>query len=69
MIFAIINCGIGINYAENAVSAEKGVGVVAGVFGLVYIAVLIWWYVKGKKSDTIAERALPESDSSGYADK
>jgi hypothetical protein len=69
MILAIINCGIGIQYAENAVSAEKGVGVVAGVFGLFYIAVLIWWYVKGKKSSAAVERTLPESDDSGYADK
>jgi hypothetical protein len=69
MMLAIINCGIGIKYAENAVSAEKGVGVVAGVVGLSYIAVLIWWYVKGKKSSTPVEATLPESDSLGYVDK
>jgi hypothetical protein len=69
MILAIVNCGIGIQYAENAVSAEKGVGVVAGVFGVAYIAVLIWWYVKGRKSNTVDETALPDSDGLGYGEK
>jgi hypothetical protein len=69
MILAIVNCGIGIQYAENAVSAEKGVGVVAGVFGLVYIAVLIWYYMKGRKSNIVAESAHPDSDGLGYVEK
>jgi hypothetical protein len=69
MILAIINCGIGIQYAENAVSAEKGVGVVAGVFGVIYIAVVVWWYVKRRGSDSEAGRTQPESDGSGYLEK
>jgi hypothetical protein len=49
MIFAIINGGLGIQYAANSVQAEKGYGVVAGVFSLAYICVLVWWYMKRNK--------------------
>jgi len=47
MILAIVNGGIGIQYADNSIPGEKGFGVVAGVFGLAYIGVLVWVYVTG----------------------
>jgi hypothetical protein len=47
MILAVVNGGIGIQYAANSVPGEKGFGVVAGVFGLAYIGVLMWVYVTG----------------------
>jgi hypothetical protein len=47
MILAVVNGGVGIQYAANSVPGEKGYGVVAGVGGLAYIAVLIWVYVTG----------------------
>jgi hypothetical protein len=59
IIFAIINGGLGIQYAANSVQAEKGYGVVAGVFGLAYISVLVWRYMKGNK-----QMELGKSDGS-----
>jgi hypothetical protein len=47
MILAIVNGGIGIQYAENSVPGEKGFGVVAGVFFLAYVGVLLWTYITG----------------------
>jgi hypothetical protein len=59
MILAIVNGGIGIQYAENAVAGEKGYGVVTGVFGLAYIGVLVWvWLTKGKE---VGRRGSDES--------
>jgi hypothetical protein len=45
LLLAIANGGIGIKHSKNAVSGEKGFGVVAGVFGTAYIGVLVWAYV------------------------
>jgi hypothetical protein len=59
MVFAIINGGLGIQYAANAVPAEKGYGVVAGIFGLAYICVLVWWYMKTGKQ--VEQRKSEES--------
>jgi predicted Co/Zn/Cd cation transporter (cation efflux family) len=49
MIFAIINGGLGLQYAGNTVQAEKGYGIVVGVFSLAYICILVWWYMKRNK--------------------
>jgi len=59
MGFAIINGGLGIQYAANAVPAEKGYGVVTGIFGLAYICVLVWWYTKAGKQ--VEQRKSEES--------
>jgi len=49
MLLAIINGGLGIQYAANAVPAEKGYGVVTGILGLAYIGVLVWCYMNTSK--------------------
>jgi hypothetical protein len=51
LVLAVINGGIGIQYAANAVPAEKGYGVVTGMVGLFYIGVVAWWYVRGRKTN------------------
>jgi len=52
MILAVVNGGVGIQYAANSVPGEKGFGVVAGVGGLAYIGVLIWvWMTGGRKAE------------------
>lgn len=63
MILAIVNVGIGINYAANAVAAEEGVGAVAGIFGVIYIVIIVWLYMKGdlrasQKGDESLEGSL-----------
>lgn len=53
LILAIVNGGVGIQYANNAVPAEKGYGVVAGLVGLTYIGVVVWWYLQRGKADGV----------------
>ena len=67
MILAIVNGGLGIQYAANTVSAEKGFGVVTGILGLAYIGVLIWTYMMNdgqvaqpKSEESIVSRAYGE---------
>jgi hypothetical protein len=60
MILAIVNVGIGINYAANAVAAEEGVGAVAGIFGVIYIGIIIWLYLKGDLRASWKEAESPE---------
>ena len=57
MIFAIINVGVGIQYAENSVQAEEGYGTVAGGFGVAYICVLVWLYIKEDKKKRQEKKA------------
>lgn len=63
MILAIVNTGIGINYAANAVAAEEGVGVVAGIFGVIYIGIIVWLCLKG---DLRAKREEAESSEGAF---
>jgi len=59
MILAIVNGGLGIQYADNAVSGEKGFGVVTGIFGLAYIGAVVWAYVRNGKQ--VEQRKSEES--------
>jgi hypothetical protein len=59
MILAIVNGGLGIQYAENAVSGEKGFGVVTGIFGLAYIGAVVWAYARNGKH--VEQRKSEES--------
>jgi hypothetical protein len=59
MGFAVINCGLGIQYADNSVPAEQGLGVVAGVFGLAYFGVIVWLYMRTGKQ--VEQRKSEES--------
>ena len=47
LALGMINGGIGLMLAENTTGGEIAYGVVAGVMGSVYIAVVIWW-IKGR---------------------
>jgi hypothetical protein len=53
----MVNCGIGIQYAENSPNGEIGYGVTAGVIGLLYIGVVAWWYLRPSKSEHIEDKS------------
>jgi hypothetical protein len=55
LAFAIINGGLGLEFAANTPGGEKTYGVVAGIVGLTYLITLIVWYVgKGKEEKELA---------------
>ena len=65
MIMAVINVGIGIQYAANSVQAEEGYGTVAGVFGVAYIAVVVWSSLTQKKNTPKEETGSPVEMAEG----
>ncbi len=65
ILLAVINGGLGLQLSGNTVAGEIAYGVVAGVMGVLYLAVLGWIYLRKGKMDGVGT-GTGEKMGAGY---
>ncbi|KAK3721553.1 DOMON domain-containing protein frrs1L [Vermiconidia calcicola] len=62
VLLGMLNGGLGLRLANNTTSGEIGYGVVAGVSGAAYLALIVWTDVARRKEDGDSKDDIPMTD-------
>ena len=59
---SIIDGGFGLKLAKEGTGGKVAYAVLAAFAGIVYAAVMAWWYLRGRKASATIETAVVEMD-------